>query len=342
MNKNDLMKIAEAYNFGEIKSNPKQITGGRLHQLWKIDTEHTSYAVKKLNPNLIVQKGGFENFRMTESIATAFCDNEIPVNLALNYQGDPLFEINNSVYMIFKWIEGNSLSRQKLTLQQTYQIGLLLGKLHAADLNLTGKEPDNFYFSESHWCQLIKCVAKKNFPQLQKLQQLLPHINEMNKKSLDANEKLKHHCVISHRDIDYENIIWNANNSPVVIDWELAGLINPLVELLGTALLFSIIDRQFIDKERFVSFINGYRSNNNSCASIAPISGNWQDAYYAVMGIWSGWLEYNLQRFIDDKNFPQSERKIAEREAINTLLTFDHAISNNFLQQITVAAAEVA
>ena len=48
--------------------------------------------------------------------------------------------------------------------------------------------------------------------------------------------------VISHRDLDPKNVMWNYNK-PVLIDWESAGYINPMQDLIETAIYWSKMNK---------------------------------------------------------------------------------------------------
>lgn len=60
--------------------------------------------------------------------------------------------------------------------------------------------------------------------------------------------------VISHRDLDSKNVMWNQYN-PVLIDWESAGYINPMQDLIETAIYWSKNEKGVIDKQRFLSLL---------------------------------------------------------------------------------------
>jgi len=328
MNNKSLLKIMDLLKLGQLQKRPQRILGGRLHQLWRVDTDQGSYAIKRLNPQIICQPDALENFRRTESIAEGFYQNNIPVNVALRSQEDPLIKIDDEVYIVYDWINGETITVDHLSNQQAKLLGFFLGKIHLSELKIIGRAPDEFCFSESHWKKLTDKVFQHNFVKFEKLEQCLPLIVKANLLCKDANVKNNRHLVLSHCDIDTNNIIWQASDSPVIIDWELAGQINPMVDLLATGMLLSIVNRRRINEEKFMVVVNGY------CKSGAKIMGDMHDAYQGVMEIWLGWLEYNLQRFVNDDLYGESERKLAEYEAINTLETFEASCQNDFLTQI--------
>ncbi|WP_448916631.1 phosphotransferase [Eubacterium ramulus] len=64
--------------------------------------------------------------------------------------------------------------------------------------------------------------------------------------------KLKCNQVISHRDLDPKNIMWK-NDVPYIIDWEVAGYINPYEELIQVLNYWIVDENQNYNKEKQVA-----------------------------------------------------------------------------------------
>jgi thiamine kinase-like enzyme len=47
-----------------------------------------------------------------------------------------------------------------------------------------------------------------------------------------AKQRLNKRLIISHTDMDPKNVLWHDDTSPVLIDWEGAGLANPTADIL--------------------------------------------------------------------------------------------------------------
>lgn len=52
--------------------------------------------------------------------------------------------------------------------------------------------------------------------------------------------------------------MWNQDN-PIIIDWEVAGYVNPMQQLTETAIYWAEDKKGNIDKEKFLSYISGYK-----------------------------------------------------------------------------------
>ncbi|MFS1511599.1 phosphotransferase [Chengkuizengella sp. SCS-71B] len=74
----------------------------------------------------------------------------------------------------------------------------------------------------------------------------------------NAAKLLASNTVISHRDLDSKNVMWNQDN-PVLIDWESAGYINPMQDLIETAIYWSENEIGSIDKKRNAQIMKNSR-----------------------------------------------------------------------------------
>ena len=316
MNSELLKKITSVYGIGSLQSRPQKITGGRLHYLWKIKTEQGYFVLKELNPYLMARSRYCEKYVQTEHIARAMLAKSVPARAALVQNDLPYCYVDKAYYMLFNWIEGREITVEELGINQAQQMGNILAKIHTSELHLPASRPDEFYFSATHWWALAAKAAKRQFPEATILQTLLPDLIETNALSVAANQSLSQCWVISHRDLDTRNVLWKTSSSPIVIDWESAGWVNPTMDLLGSAMAFSISERTRMIWDLFKAVILGYRSVSST------VLGNFKDAFYGVMGVWLGWLEYNLRRYLGECTKDRDEQRLGAWEAMNTLLSF--------------------
>ena len=49
--------------------------------------------------------------------------------------------------------------------------------------------------------------------------------SELDKESIKNMEYIKNNLVMSHRDLDLPNILWDKDDEPFIIDWETSGLV---------------------------------------------------------------------------------------------------------------------
>ncbi|MEG0457727.1 MAG: hypothetical protein RR549_06320, partial [Oscillospiraceae bacterium] len=99
--------------------------------------------------------------------------------------------------------------------------------------------------------------------------------------------------------------------NPIIIDWECVGVSDALTDLIQTGLYWSK-DNNTFSKEKFISFIKGYKKykkfdfNNIESAIL-------KTCYSSI-----GWLEYNLKNIINE-NFKINNKQTTENEIIKAI-----------------------
>ena len=67
-------KLCNILKLGEIVSSPKSISGGLLHRMYAMETTQGKYAIKALNPQIMIRSTAMQNYVNSERVA----------NIALN------------------------------------------------------------------------------------------------------------------------------------------------------------------------------------------------------------------------------------------------------------------
>ena len=62
-------KLCNVLQLGEIVHVPEKISGGLLHRMYAIKTTKGKYAIKALNPQIILRAEAMQNFINSEEIA---------------------------------------------------------------------------------------------------------------------------------------------------------------------------------------------------------------------------------------------------------------------------------
>ena len=88
----------------------------------------------------------------------------------------------------------------------------------------------------------------------------IDELRALDKKATNARKEILNHVVVSHRDLDLPNVLWDINDTPTIIDWESSGVVNPCEELLETAWDWSG-GQEYFDEEKFKCFIHTYKNN---------------------------------------------------------------------------------
>ena len=302
--------IASYFSIGPLIGKPKAVSIHKINQVWQIETKKNRFAVKRVLSRPLYEETG--------KIACAFKKAGLPVVTALK----GMYQQGSNYFELFEWIEGKVLSVDKVLPNQIEEIGSILFKLHTVDLIPAQFELASlnnlFYeyqFDKGEWEKLVAQACALKIKCKDKLQSLLPTLIEVSKSSQEVIKKFKSTRLLSHRDISPCNVIWQPDGSPLIIDWELAGLIHPSIEVMGAAFDWSIVRHDKIDEHRYHALIHGYQQAGGSFTGI-------HRALTALMGTWLSWLLVNLQNFIEGKSLHW-----AENEVVRTLRTFDHVIT---------------
>ena len=315
-----ITKVCKCYHLGELLELPVLIPGGKVHQVWKLHTQSGFYALKRLEipPNDFQSE--ITRYNETEKIASQFYEKNIPMTPAIDCGHHPVCVVDGNGFILFKWVLGKKLLSKEITHHQAAQIGHVLVNLHHAhlspneiNLSVLNDRFYNFSFSPQHWDCLFSHKRMNKIAYAELFQKIAPLIFKVCEKVAQANQVLSSDRVISHRDVSPNNVIWTVHRSPVVIDWELAGLIHPTVDLLGAAFDWSIVGPNKISEKRFEAVVSAYKHAGGKIVYA-------EEVFFALMGIWFSWMELNLERFVYHKNLV--EKHLGEREAVHTLLAF--------------------
>jgi len=128
----------------------------------------------------------------------------------------------------------------------------------------------------------------------------------------NAAQQLASNTVISHLDLDSKNVLWN-DETPILIDWEASGHINPMQSLTETAIYWSENKSGMLDHDRFSAFIRGYKSR------FGPIQADWRMVLENGLLGMLGWLEYSLKRSLWIECADDQEQQLGTEQVAETI-----------------------
>ncbi|MDO8618983.1 MAG: phosphotransferase [Candidatus Daviesbacteria bacterium] len=301
MEDSQIKQICLAYNLGEIISPLKPVTGGLLHKMWHLETNKGSYALKLLNPEIMRRPEAFGNYTNSEKIAKEARAAGIPAIVALAVSNQVVFKVNDKFIMIYPWVEGSAVTDKEITPTQARIVGSLLARIHQLNLSL-GKSKTQKTNS-----------VKKEYKRLDKedidfVEELITKIEQL-RTELDL---LELNLVVSHRDLDKKNVLWKDENSPVIIDWESAGYVNPGVELMIAGQDWADLKQAHGDLDLFKTVVQSYKESGGKLSASPEV------IFYRSSEIALYWLEYNLRRSYEEQ-FGEEERQIGQEEVVKTI-----------------------
>ena len=303
--------MCERFSLGQTISEPVRLTGGLLHESWRLQTTTGFYVLKRLNPEIMRRSKARNNFKMSEDVAMQ-ASLYLAALPARRVNDQAVQMIEGSDYLLLDWVDGKTLSADQIRPTHARQIGVQLGRLHGLSVATTGfSQPDtssmpidwNGYIEEgkrqqSDWLQLL--VEEQE--QLQRLERL----------ALEAKLQLPEDWIVSHRDLDPKNVLWTTNG-PVLIDWESAGLIHRAVDVFETACYWSKRKDDTFDRDRFNAVLAGYTINQR----LPDV--DWLHVIDISVHGKLDWLKFNLDRSLGKRSVPEAERTLGTEQVLLTI-----------------------
>lgn len=306
------VKLCNILKLGELIKTPEAISGGLLHRMFAIETSNGQYAVKALNPQIMARPTALNNYIKSEGIASIL-SNHIPAQPAKVYEGTFLQDIDNQFYMVFDWIEGCSLETSEITEAMCKKIGSILAAIHKTDFS----EIRNIHEAlnekqQIDWSFYLNKGKEGRAIWVELLSDSVEQLSLWNDKANRSLKILATESVFSHRDLEPKNVMWKQG-SPIIIDWESAGDINPKHDLIETAVYWSMNELGRVDKDKFHAFINGYQEHYRI------IDANWRVVLELGYSSKLDWLEYSLKRSLQIECADEIEQEMGTKQVIDTI-----------------------
>lgn len=308
----EINNLTEKLGLGAVINEPVQVTGGLLHKMYRVSTDKGAYAVKVLNAEIMKRPVALQNTVNSERIAAAF-KHLLPVVAALEISGKQIHELDGVHYMIFDWVEGESIFPPMIISENCYAIGEVLGTMHHAKLTVDGVVPEEEgapIFAWDMYQELLPGYEGEAWAM--RYQDAFLDVKSWNQAACDAQEVLAKTMVISHRDLDPKNVMWNGGN-PLIIDWEAAGYVNPYQELLEVINYWADDGKGGLLKEHFNALLNAYTQY------VKLENVDWNPVFAgSYMGM-LGWLEYNIKRALGIEAATADEVQLGKEQVLGTI-----------------------
>ena len=314
INKNIEKLIIEG-NFGTSVKSLDKVTGGLSHRMYKVVTDKGIYAVKELNQGIMKCEEAYSNFIFSEKVTDIAKANNIPAIGAIKIDNDIMKKVGNSYFMIFNWVDGAILKPNEITEEHCEIIGAILAQIHNIDFSSIeneNKAEENLKVFD--WNKYLKLAEEKNTKYKELLKENLDLLKQINEKSISGMNYANENLVISHRDLDRKNVMWQGK-SPFILDWEASGYVNPTIELISTAYYWAGGETEELDTSKFQVFLNSYKEQLEN-----EIDKNYEILTYADFYSGLNWLEYNFKRSMCiENNYDEEEIKLATNEVIKSI-----------------------
>ena len=306
-----IIKICMAYGLGGVLAlHP--VAGGLLHKMYRVETASGVYALKVLNPEIMQRPHALQNTINSEKVAYAL-ETVIPVVAAKEFDGAHVAEHDGTWFMVFDWLEGASVFAPEITVAHCAKIGELLGKIHAADVEIAGMEPEEEVRDVFAWESLCEAWRMQEEPDyVGRLEDFLPELLKLDADVVHALKISSFHKVISHRDLDPKNIMWQGNQ-PYIIDWEAAGYVNPFQELVEVINYWITETDGSCNYEKLATLMDAYRAYRE----IRFV--DWDTVLLRSFDGMLGWLEYNMRRAAGVLENDEADREEGRKQVESTI-----------------------
>ena len=312
------LQIARAalplYGIDAEPNGAEFVIGGLTHRLLRVETERQNYALKLLAARSVRDPKGRQRLQRSEKLARIARDNGLPALVALDaLNGECLAMAGGHWFLIYDWIEGQTLPPTAAVPARCARMGACLGRLHALRVRFPGQnEPAPEAFERGHFAAILARAHQNQAPFAGALQNALGAIEEANALAMTAQRQLRAGWVTGHLDFDQKNVLWNGE-APTILDWENAKPIHPALEAMGAALSWAGQSAGAPRFESFAAFVRGYLGEN------ALQNSALDTAVDGVLGKWIIWLEFNLQRLLEPQFTGTPEAQIALDAGLHAL-----------------------
>jgi Ser/Thr protein kinase RdoA (MazF antagonist) len=303
-----LKELCLQTHLGEWITKPVKVSGGFLHTMYAVETTKGKYAVKALNPSIMKRPDALGNYIRSEQVARLVSEN-VPALPAMVLDGNAIQKVGDQWFLVFDWVEGRSVKQDEIGIEHCRKIGSVLADIHHTDFQELGIEPEETEVRPSiDWNAYLQKGQDMKVEWVKSYVDIIENMYVWDAGAREAESSLGSVMVMSHRDLDPKNVMW-VQGKPMVIDWESAGYIHPMHDLVETALYWS----GAIDRDQFSAFISGYKGENG------VITADWEAVLANGFSGKLGWLEYNLKRSLWLECTDEEEQRLGTRQVIETI-----------------------
>jgi aminoglycoside phosphotransferase (APT) family kinase protein len=250
-----------------------RVHGGFANRLYRLDTDQGSFAVKEMVVDRRSAYRAEDVFRFERAAFAAGISMPEPIAAA-------------GGVLVHRWVEGEKVPEAPVSSAYGFEVGEILARLHALEVAWTPvaeEEP-----APRDWPELAERAAATGQPWAPELATQV--------ETFLAIAHFVETCVrpgpvvLTHRDIQPWNLLAREGH-PVVLDWELAGLLDLSGELGSTALsLAKGPGYDTVEPVIFRSVLEGYVAGGG----VRPPSGpSW---FVFMIGGWLGHTRWHLLR----------------------------------------------
>ncbi|GAA1984793.1 hypothetical protein GCM10009838_53630 [Catenulispora subtropica] len=251
-----------------------RVHGGFANRMYRLDTDQGSFAVKEMN--LVDRRWPYrveDVFRFERAAFAAGIPMPEPISAARDT-------------LVHRWVEGEKVPEAPVPEAYAFEIGEILARLHALDVAWPPAPAEDP--TPRDWPELAARAVATGQPWADDLTSQVDTFLAI-AHFVDTCER-PGPVVLTHKDIQPWNLL-TREGRPVILDWELSGLLDLSGELGSTAL--SLAKGPGFDGVKptiFRSVLDGYVAGGGA---LPPPGPSW---FVFMIGGWLGHTRWNILR----------------------------------------------
>lgn len=267
------MRRVELSRLGTPVGPLVRVHGGYANRMYRLDTDRGSFAVKELN--LLDRRWAYRADDVFRLERAAFAAG-VPMPEPVSATGDTL---------VHRWVEGEKVPEAPVSPAYAFEIGEILARVHALDVAWAADSAEPVSRDWPELARRAKATGQPWADELASRVEMFLAIAEF----VDSCER-PGPVVLTHRDIQPWNLL-ARDGRPIVLDWELSGMLDLSSELGSTAL--SIAKGPGLDDIEpaiFRSVLEGYEAGGGV---LPPPGPSW---FVFMIEGWLGHTRWNIVR----------------------------------------------
>lgn len=239
--------VAQAFDLGPVVGGFLPVTGGRSHLMWKLRTTRGVWAVKQLNRSR--EPWWLADYEVAAEVERVAFDGGVamprpmpPTHPVAPLLADVTVDGVDISFQVHEWCVGTTLAGVDVPAGVLEWVGATLAALHALPVGLNADDASRYDpHSVDEWLDWLASGtgdARADF--VARVRGFLPDIAQakdlVDQASWQPRASLS--PVFTHRDVKPDNVLLTST-SPVLVDWDGAGLDFAEWEVPRAALAFS-------------------------------------------------------------------------------------------------------
>jgi aminoglycoside phosphotransferase (APT) family kinase protein len=251
-----------------------RVHGGYANRMYRLDTDQGSFAVKELN--VLDRRWTYRAEDVFRFERTAFAAGiRMPEPISASHHT-----------LVHRWVDGEKVPEEPVPVAYAFEVGEILARIHALDVTWTDVSIEDP--TPRDWPELAERATATGQPWAGELTSRVDTFRAI-ADFVDTCER-PGPVVLTHRDIQPWNLL-SRDGRPVVLDWELSGMLDLSGELGSTALsLAKGPGFDDIQPAVFRAVLDGYVAQGGT---LPPPGPSW---FVFMIGGWLGHTRWNILR----------------------------------------------